>query len=342
MTGLIWLVVLLAANAFFVAAEFAVVSARRSQIEPLADRGHRAAIIALEAMEHATLMLATTQLGVTVCSLLILNVSEPAIHHLLTAPLALTGMPAAAQDTVSFLVALILVSFLHVAFGEMVPKNLSFSMPDRAILFLAPPLVWISRATHPLIWALNALTNGIVRLFGIHPKAEATSTYTLDQVAVIVERSTQEGVLTDRSGALSAAFLFSAKLVRDVAVPMDRLVTLPQGATPHDVERRVARHGYSRYPIIDAAGEPTGYLHLKDVLDLDGTGYHLPVPSKRVHALSSLTAGMELEDALAAMRRSGRHLARVVESGKVTGVVFLEDVIEELVGEVHDATRRDD
>src|SRR3954462_9111816 len=141
--GILALVVLLFINAFFVAAEFAVVSARRSQVEPLAERGKRSARTALFAMEHATLMLATTQLGITVCSLLILDVSEPAIHHLLEVPLHLTGLPDAAIGTISFIVTLVIVSFLHVVFGEMVPKNISFSMPDRAALLLAPPLVGI-------------------------------------------------------------------------------------------------------------------------------------------------------------------------------------------------------
>ena len=132
--GLVWLVVLLAANAFFVAAEFAVISARRSQIEPLAEAGKKRAITALWAMEHATLMLATTQLGITVCSLLILNVSEPAIHHLLEIPLGLTPLPEEAIGAIAFVITLLLVSYLHVVFGEMVPKNLSFSIPDRAVL----------------------------------------------------------------------------------------------------------------------------------------------------------------------------------------------------------------
>src|ERR1700712_5280793 len=117
--GIAWLVVLLLVNAFFVAAEFAVISARRSQIEPRAEAGSRAAKTTLYAMEHATLMLATSQLGITVASLLILNVSEPAIHHLLEAPLALTQWPEAAIGTISFVIALVLVSFLHVVFGEM-------------------------------------------------------------------------------------------------------------------------------------------------------------------------------------------------------------------------------
>jgi len=339
--GIAWLVVLLLANAFFVAAEFAVISARRSQIEPAAERGNRSAKTALWAMEHATLMLATTQLGITVCSLLILNVSEPAIHELLEEPLALTHLPEDAIGTIAFVIALVIVSFLHVVFGEMVPKNMSFSVPDRSVLLFAPPLVGIARVLRPIIVALNATSNGVVRLFGVTPRSEAASTFTLDEVASIVDQSTREGVLTDRTGALTAAFEFTEKKAQDIALPLASLVSLPQTATPDDVERAVAQHGFSRYVVTDERGEPVGYLHLKDVLVLEGDDFDEPVPAKRIRQLISVFSNTAAEDALAIMRRSGVHLARMFdEQGHTTGVLFLEDIIEELVGEVQDATRR--
>ncbi|BDZ38711.1 hypothetical protein GCM10025863_13250 [Microbacterium suwonense] len=191
--GLVWLVVLLLANAFFVGGEFAVISARRSQVEPLAERGSKAATTALYAMEHATLMLATSQLGITICSLLILNVSEPAIHHLLEIPMHAVGWDPAVISVVAFVVTLALVSFLHVVFGEMVPKNLAFSIPDRAVLILAPPLVWVSRVFGPVIHALNGMANAFLRLFRVEPKNEAASTFTIEEVATIVDRSRREG-----------------------------------------------------------------------------------------------------------------------------------------------------
>ncbi len=340
--GIIALVVLLAVNAFFVGAEFAVISAKRSQIEPRAEEGSRAARITLFAMEHATLMLATTQLGITVCSLLILNVSEPAIHHLLEIPLGATGLPEEAISTIAFVIALLIVSFLHVVLGEMVPKNISFSVPDRAALLLAPPLVGIARVVKPLIVALNAISNAVLRLAKVEPKDEAASAFTLDEVQGIVDQSTREGLLEDRTGALTAAFEFTGKKVQDIAIPLDALVSLPDTASPSEVERAVARHGFSRYVIVDEAGEPTGYLHLKDVIDLDEADEFLrPVPAKRIRQLVSVFEGTELEDALAMMRRSGAHLARAfTEAGETTGVLFLEDIIEELFGEVQDATRR--
>jgi CBS domain containing-hemolysin-like protein len=293
-------------------------------------------------MEHATMMLATSQLGITVCSLLILNVSEPALHHLLELPLALTGWPEEVLGTIAFVITLVIVSFLHVVFGEMVPKNLSFSVPDRAALILAPPLVFLSMAFRPIIIALNATANGFLRLFRVEPKNEANSAFTVDEVANIVAQSTREGVLTDNIGALNAAFEFSTKKVKDIAVGMPDLVSLSEAATPAEVERAVAQSGFSRYVLVNDEGEPTGYLHLKDVLDLeDPSEFDEPVPPKRIRQLISIFRETDLEDALAAMRRSGVHLARVFdESGATRGVLFLEDIIEELVGEVQDATRR--
>jgi CBS domain containing-hemolysin-like protein len=339
--GIVWLFVLLAINAFFVGAEFAVISARRSQIEPRAEAGSRAARTALWAMEHATLMLAACQLGITVCSLLILNVSEPAIHHLLEVPLQLTGWSEEIVSTIAFVIALLIVSFLHVVLGEMVPKNLSFSLPDRAVLLLATPLVAVATVFRPIIVVLNGIANAVLRLFRVEPKSEANSVFTLDEVATIVAQSTREGVLTDVGGTLSAAFEFTSKKVQDIALPMESLVTLPEDATPADVERAVAQRGFSRYILVDEAGEPTGYLHLKDVIDLDQDEFAEPVPPKRIRQLISIYRGTDLEDALATMRRSGVHVARAFdEVGATRGVIFLEDIIEELVGEVQDATRR--
>ena len=170
---------------------------------------------------------------------------------------------------------------------------------------------------------------------------EAASAFTLDEVETIVRQSTREGLLTDTTGTLTAAFEFTTKVVADVALPMDALTSLPDDASALDVERAVAQRGFSRYVLIDDAGEPTGYLHLKDVIDLPDDELDDPVPPKRIRRLVSILATTELEDALAVMRRTGAHVARAVDAeGRTTGVLFLEDIIEELVGEVQDATQR--
>ena len=222
----------------------------------------------------------------------------------------------------------------------MVPKNISFSIPDRAALILAPPLVLVARVFKPVIFSLNWLANGVLRLFRVEPKNEATSAFTLDEVASIVEQSTREGVLMDASGTLSAAFEFTSKRVSDVEVPISSMVHLPASASPADIQRVVAQHGYSRYILTDGDGHPTGYLHLKDVMDLThGETFTQPVPGKRIRRLASVFRDSELEDALASMRRLGAHVATSFDAdGVATGVLFLEDIIEELIGEIEDAT----
>jgi len=339
--GLVWLVILLLANAFFVGAEFALISARRAQIEPRAEAGSRPAKITIAAMEKVSLMLATAQLGITISSLLILLIAEPSIHHLLEYPLHAIGVPDGIVNSVSFAITLLIVTYLHVVIGEMVPKNLALAIPERAALILTPPLYALAMALKPLVGALNAISNGILKLFKFEPKDEAFSAYTLDQVEDIVQHSTREGALSDVSGTLSNTFEFTEKKVRDVAVPIEKLVAFAETVTPREIEQAVAKHGFSRYPLTDEANDLVGYLHLKDVIDLDHDEADDPFPAKRVRSLISLSESMELEDALASMRRVHAHMAKSIDRlGKVKGVLFLEDILEELVGEVQDATRR--
>lgn len=332
--GIVWLVVLLAVNAFFVGAEFAVMSARRSQVEPKAEAGSRAAKTALWAMEHATLMLSACQLGITVCSLVILTVSEPAIHHLLEIPLGLTPLTATTVSVIAFVVTLTLVTYLHVVFGEMVPKNLSFSVPDRAVLILAPPLVFVSRLVRPVITMLNAIANVLVRAVGVEPKDEAASTFTLEEVAGIVERSRDEGTLTERSGALEGALAFTGRAVEEIVVPMPEIVTVPAGATLRDVHDAVRAHGFSRYPV---AGDPVDhYVHVKDVMERGPEQYDDPVEDSHLRAMIRVTTEDGIEEALGRMRQAGCHAAVAVdESGSITGVAFMEDLLELLIGEIN-------
>lgn len=338
--GIAWLVVLLLGNAFFVAAEFAVMTARRSQIEPLADAGSKRAKITLGAMENVSLMLACSQLGITVCSLLILNVSEPAIHHLLEAPLHAVGLEDNVAGPVAFVVTLILVTFLHVTFGEMVPKNMSVSAADKAALLLAPPLVLVGKVVRPVIVALNWTANHVVRWFGITPQDEVSSSYTLEEVQSIVEESTRSGLVDDQTGLITGALEFSSQTARGVMVPLSELVTLPASATPVDFEHKVGKTGFSRFVFDDGEGTLLGYLHLKDVLRIPRERYQMPIGEGRVRSMVNLLATVEIEDVLATMQATGTHMARVIdEQGLTIGALFLEDVIEQLVGEIRDATQ---
>ncbi len=333
-------VVLLAANAFFVGAEFALMSARRSSMEPLAEAGDRRAVTVLWAMEHVSLMLAAAQLGITICSTSLGLVAEPAIAHAIEGPLHALGVPDGLTHPIAFPLALLVVVYLHVVLGEMVPKNLAVSGPDRAVLLFGPPLVWVARVLRPVIVALNWLANHVLRLFRVEPRDEVASAFTAQEVQSIVERSQAEGLLADEQGLLSGAIEFSDRTAAQVMVAVEDLVTVGASGTPDDIEHLVARTGFSRFPVVDDDGRPTGYLHIKDVLYADDQSRALPVPAWRVRTLAVVAPDDEVETALAAMQRSGSHLARVDDAGRTAGVVFLEDILEELVGEVRDAMQR--
>jgi CBS domain containing-hemolysin-like protein len=333
-------VLLLAANAFFVGAEFAVISARRSSVEPLAAAGNKAARTVLWAMEHVSLMLACAQLGVTVCSIGLGVIAEPALAHLIEGPLEALGVGPALVHPIAFVLALGIVVYLHVVLGEMVPKNLSVAGPDRAVLWFGPPLVLVGRLLRPVIVSLNWVANHIVRLSGVEPKDEVASAFTAEEVQSILEHSRAHGALVDEQGLLAGAIEFSERTAADVMVPVPDLVPLVAGCTPGEVERLVARTGYSRFPVTDALGDLVGYLHLKDVLFAGDDQRDVPLQSWRVRALAEAAPGDGVESVLRAMQRSGAHLARVWDGSQVLGVVFLEDILEELVGEVRDAMQR--
>ena len=183
-----------------------------------------------------------------------------------------------------------------------------------------------------------------MRLAGVEPKDEVASSFTAEEVQSIVEHSQAEGVLRDEQGLLTGAIEFSNRTARDVMVPVDGLVAVDDTSTPDDVERLVSKHGFSRFPVVtrrEEGDELVGYLHLKDVLYATGPARFEPVAVWRVRALAAVAPDDEVEDALRVMQRSGSHLARVEgPGGDVLGVVFLEDILEELVGEVRDAMQR--
>ena len=338
--GALWLsVFLLLGNAFFVGAEFAVMTARRSRLEPLARAGGKRAKVALQALEQVASLLATAQLGITLCSVGLGAAAEQALHEMIAPTLLRHGLSEPVSTAVALLVALLIVAYLHVVVGEMVPKNLAIAGPSQAALLLAPPLLLISEALRPVIRLMEGLAKAMVRALGIEPKDELASAFTADEVQLIVAESAREGLIeSDRHGLARRALEFSDRVAGDVAVPLSSLVTLSFGATPDDVEHLVAKCGFSRFVITDAGGQVAGYLHLKDVLYADGAQRRQPVPLRRVRRLATVHSGDEVEDVLATMQRTGAHLARVVDpAGAVSGVVFLEDVLEELVGEVTDS-----
>lgn len=371
--ALLAMLALLLGNAFFVGAEFSLISARRDRIEALVEEGVSGAPTVLRASEHLSLMLAASQLGITICSLALGSLGEPAVAHQLELVLGPLGVPEIVTRPLAFVVALVIVTILHIVIGEMVPKNIAIAGPERTSLWLVPPLVLFLKVTKPVIGALNWVANHVLRLFGVQPVDEREAAFTPTEIADMVSESRREGLLDDaQSRRLSQTLSSAEKTVADVLVPLERVTALPPHPTVGAVEEAVARTGFSRFPVQapvapdshprldtdplapgtgpvlpddapdgEVLTEMTGYLHVKDVLDLsrDADVDTAVVPSERVRTLPRLASTAPVEEALAVLRREGSHLARAVDGDGVTvGVVALEDLVEEYVGTVRDST----
>lgn len=385
-------IVLLAASAFFVAAEFALIAARRTIIEPMAVNSSRARTT-LKAMENVSEMMACAQLGITLCGVLLGALGEPAVAVLLEPVFHALGVPEGLLHPVSLVVALLLVVSAHVALGEMVPKNIAIAGPEKVALALSPALLTIGRGIGPIIRTLNRFANWVVRLTGREPKDEVTSSFTREEVADLVAESRREGLLDDEEHQrITSALGFDTTSVASVMVPDAEVMSVRPGVTPAELERICAQTGFSRFPILDPTGRFSGYLHIRDVIEIPNELRDEPVPAGRIRPLPTVLPGTDLRTALDRMRRIGAHLAEVAEpiepeamppsvarsvpgagdsdlavsasmtageprtteesrategrpadlvpAAAVRGVVMLEDVIEALIGEIRDATRR--
>ncbi|MGH3944479.1 MAG: hemolysin family protein [Pseudonocardiaceae bacterium] len=330
---------LLVANAFFVGAEFALISARRDRLESMAERGVHRARTVIRAGENLSLMLAAAQLGITFSSLGLGALGEPVVAGRLEWLAGPLGIPDAVLHTVSFVVALGIVTVAHILLGEMVPKNIAIAGPERTALWMVPPLVAWMRLMRPVIAVLNWIANHVLRAFGVQPRDELENAYSHDELANLITDSSREGLLdSQEQRRLTQTLSTRERTVADVLVPISGLTTVPAEPTLGDIERAVAQTGFSRFPL-RSDEQMVGYLHVKDVLELFGGAPDTPVPPSSVYPLPEVQSTAKLDEALALLRRSSSHLARVVRpDGATVGVVALEDLVEEYVGTVRDAT----
>ncbi|MFG2027184.1 hemolysin family protein [Streptomyces sp. NPDC048825] len=319
-------------NAFFVGAEFALISVRRSQIEPRAQEGNKRARMTLWGLEHISAMMATAQLGITVSSLVLGAVAEPAIAHLLEPGFEAAHIPHALVHPVAFVIALTVATYLHMLIGEMVPKNIALAAPVPTALLLGPPLVALTRALKPFVFGINAFANVLLKLLRVEPKDEVEAVFTDDQLARMVLDSSQAGLLSPADGErLRDALELGTRPVGEILVPAQQMHTVDQAITPAELERTAARAGYSRFPVTGRDKALLGYLHIKDTLGIADRDQ--PFPRTALHLVTKVRIDTPLDDTLTALRADGSHLAAVTgETGTVLGFVTMEDVLTELVG----------
>jgi CBS domain containing-hemolysin-like protein len=335
-------VIVLIGNAFFVGAEFALVSARRSSIELKALGGSRLAKITLSGMENVSLLLAGAQLGVTLCSLIFGAVAEPLVEHALEGPFHYIGLPEAFIVPVSFFIALIAMVYIHVVIGEMVPKNLSLAKSVHAALLLVPPLFYIVKIFNPLIVSLNWIANSFIKLLGIKPRSEIKSSFTHDEVAGFIKESHREGLLSkEEEQLLSGTLSLEERTIQHIVLPLSKVKLTSTEPTVNEIESLCVKTGFSRFPVPDGSGGLKGYIHLKDVLKLLDSSKDDEPLTNLIRPLGKVKKGTSLRDALALMQHERHHIAEVVsENNIVVGIIMLEDVLEELVGPIQDETRK--
>jgi len=320
-------VLLLIGSGFFVAAEFALVAAKRHRMEKAAAEGRRGAGAALAGMRELSLMLAGAQLGITVCTLGLGSVSKPAISHELDPLLHRLGLPGAVSYGVAFAVAMIVVVFLHMVVGEMAPKSWAIAHPERSAMLLSPPFRAVVTAVGPLIRVLNRLSNALVRLCRVTPRDELAAVHNREQLTHLVAESERLGLISETdSGLLTRSLTEPETPVRDLLVPAAEIAWVDGGADADEILRRAAAGDRTRLPVREH-GAVLGSVHARDALVARARGRTTSARSL-ARPVPELTGDATVADAIDVLRRRRASLAVVRDdSGRLTGMVSLDDLL---------------
>jgi CBS domain containing-hemolysin-like protein len=327
------------ANGFMVAAEFAFAKVRPTSLDALARAGDPKAVRALEMTRRLDAYLSATQLGITLSSLGLGWMGEPAIAHLLTPPLSYLDLSTPVIHGISYTVAFVVISLLHIVLGELVPKSIAIQYPETVARLTGRPLDLFFKLTYPAMWVLNGLSNAVLRLIRVPPPSHGDGKLSPDEIRIIIQASFQGGEENDRKRDLLERVLRGTdRPVRAVMVPRVDMVVLSTDAGADECIAAVRQHGFSRYPLCED-GDPdriVGYLHVKDLLSLsDESASGSLLDLKRDVLFVPETA--KVGDLLSEFQLTSTPFAVVVdEYGGTDGLVTVEDVVEEMVGEIYD------
>lgn len=342
-TALVISIILLVLNAFFVAAEFAIVAAKRHRLEERAANGSRAAKAAVSASKELSLMLAGAQLGITLCTLGLGALAEPAVASLMEPVFHAVGIPEAFIHPIALVLAVGLVVFLHMVIGEMAPKSWAISHPETSAMLLALPFrafTWVSR---PLIWVLNALANLMLRAFRVDPVDTVSATHGPAELQLLLAQSHQHGVLPDHEHQmLTGALKLEAETISTVMFPVAEAVCVPVTGAATDVEAICRESGRSRL-FVEDNGALIGLVHVRDAVLATVNGQEEYAVGHLIQNAVTLPADLPLIDAVHRMREERAQLALVANgSGQVVGLTSLEDILEQILGEFDDETDEPD
>ncbi len=328
-------------NGFFVNAEFSIVKVRETRIQELIRRGNERAKTVLKLIDNMDEYLSATQLGITLASLGLGWIGEPAFSKLfepLLHPLGLADNPALTH-TLAGGSAFLLITFLHIVLGELAPKSLAIQQPERSAQWAAAPLVFFYRLSYPFIWVLNGAANQFLRLMGIKPTSEFEITHSEEELRILLSRSSEHGIIDrNKKRLLMKVFSFAQRTVRQVMVPSVEVRFLDIRKSVEENLELVRGQKHTRYPLCEVGLDRVlGLIHVKDLL----WNYETVGPEFDLKLLKRQTLfvpeSKRIDSLLSEFRESRIHMAIVVdEYGSTVGIVTLEDVLEELVGEIQD------
>ena len=332
------LVLLIALTAFFVASEFAVVKIRTSRVDQLVAEGNKKAVLAKKVVSDLDYYLSACQLGITVTALGLGALGKPTVERLLYPVFEYLSISPAISSVASYAIAFILVTFLHVVVGEMAPKTMAIQFSEKLTLMLSPSLYWFGKIMYPFIWALNGASRVLLRMFGVKP-AGHDQAYSEDEIKIIMNQS-YEGDETNQTklSYLENVFVFDERVAKDIMVPRTELVTLDQEMTYDDIIPVLDEHNYSRYPVIEEGDKDriVGMVNVKKILPdmVAQKQYQLADFVREIPFVSEIT---RIQDAMIKLQQERVHMAVVVdEYGGTSGILTMEDILEELVGEIRD------
>jgi CBS domain containing-hemolysin-like protein len=338
--GLLSVPALVALNGFFVAAEFALVAVRKTRVEELVNQGRSGAAALLQAITDINRSVAACQLGITVASLALGYVSEPALAHL-TQPL-FSALPADWQGPLTRVLAVVLtltvVTYLHVVFGEQMPKIAALQGTERVALWVARPVNWFARAAGPLITLMNGSSNWFLRRLGYHSQGDEGEVHTVDELRLLVEDTEEAGLLDeDQADMVLNVFALTDKTVGDCMVPLERMVALDVSTPPDRVLEIVRLGAHTRMPVYDGSiDNVVGIVNTKDLFFLFSTSGAVVIEDA-LYPATFLDPDEPIAHAFKLFQKSHRPMAVVRDKdGKVRGLITMEDVLEEIVGEIED------
>ncbi|MFJ3895703.1 hemolysin family protein [Streptomyces sp. NPDC090083] len=324
-------VLLLIGSGFFVAAEFALVAAKRHRMEKAVAEGQRGAKAALSGMRELSLILAGAQLGITICTLGLGSVSKPAISHELDPLLHKLGLPSAISYGIAFAVAMIVVVFLHMVMGEMAPKSWAIAHPERSAMLLSPPFRAVVKVVRPLLSVLNRISNALVRLCRVTPRDELASVHNREQLTHLVEESQRLGLISKKDSELITSSLTEPQNpVGDLQVPAARITSVDAGAEVDAVLATAAAHDRNRLLVRDG-DRVIGSVHARDAL-IARTRGRTVTARDLARPVPELTDQDTISHAIEQLRQRRASLAVVRDAtGRLTGMVTLDDLLARLL-----------